>query len=206
MCSLANIPTRWSPATSITCTSQHISLNKWELSQRKLAKCLYLGKTVRIWRVVCKFQLVSFAISIKDILQRRGGSFKRPYSAMLRDAGDYEDSKQKALNLFMRSSLWKWKHYHAKVHHNILYILQLIVHFVCTRCHLPDHSSQIEKTNLHDHKFSHACLLLGGKSIPQYILQDNHSCWQNSEITSSSSVPALTSNCRETWDDSLPYL
>lgn len=48
---------------------------------------------------------------------------------------------------------------------------------------LPDRSSQKERMSLHDHKSSHAYLLLGGRSIHQYILQDNHFCWQSSEIT-----------------------
>lgn len=46
---------------------------------------------------------------------------------------------------------------------------------------LPDHSSQKERMSSHDHKSSHAYLLLGGRSIPQYILQDNRFCWQSSE-------------------------
>uniref|UniRef100_A0A2P2LS75 Uncharacterized protein MANES_01G228300 n=1 Tax=Rhizophora mucronata TaxID=61149 RepID=A0A2P2LS75_RHIMU len=34
--------------------------------------------------------------------------------------------------------------------------------------------------NWHDHKFSHAYLLLGGRSIRQCTLQDNHFCSQGS--------------------------
>lgn len=46
--------------------------------------------------------------------------------------------------------------------------------------HLPDHSSQKGMMSLHGRKFSHAYLLLDARSIHQYILQDNHFCWQGS--------------------------
>lgn len=45
--------------------------------------------------------------------------------------------------------------------------------------------------NLHDHRFSPAYLLLYGRSIHQYTLQDNHFCSQHSAISSSNSVRRL---------------
>lgn len=48
-------------------------------------------------------------------------------------------------------------------------------------------------TSLQDHRFSPAYLLLCGRSIHQYTLQDSHFCSQGSAITSSSN------SGRETW-------
>ncbi len=50
--------------------------------------------------------------------------------------------------------------------------------------------------NLHDHRFSPAYLLLYGRSIHQYTLQDNHFCSQRSAISPSNTVRRLTGKKR----------
>lgn len=56
---------------------------------------------------------------------------------------------------------------------------------------MPDHLSRKEMMNLHDHRFFPAYLLLYGRSIHQYTLQDNHFCSQHSAILSSNTVRRL---------------
>jgi hypothetical protein len=51
--------------------------------------------------------------------------------------------------------------------------------------HLPDHSSRKGMMSLRDHRFYPAYLLLYGRSIHQYTLQDSHFCSQGSAIISS---------------------